>query len=119
TILLGLLAWILTLLITVQVLLSTSFKKENLWRLDGSWFLAPAAYLGNVLVTIAILPFLQGTLRFYSILCAGLGLLIGITGYLGCIYAALQRIVLFKLNGAPPVLWWISAGCGGLTAAAN
>lgn len=90
---------------------------RGLADLDGSWFLAPAVLLGGAIATVSCLP--QAVAA--AALLRGLALTAtaaGLAGYWAILAAAAVRIGRHGPGGAPAVLWWISAGCGGLAAAA-
>jgi len=85
--------------------------------LDGSWFLAPAALLGAAIATAACArrsgAAVKGPLQWLALVAAASGL----ASYWVVLIAAAAHAKRCSLRGSDRVLWWISAGCGGLAAA--
>lgn len=84
---------------------------------DGAWFLAPAALLGASVAAAAYVPRATGVGALLRI-CALVMALAGTAGYAAVVALAAGRALRSGLAGARPVLWTISAGCGGLAGAA-
>lgn len=114
----AILAWISTIVITIRTATSTKIKHRELWIVDGSWFLAPAAYLGDAIVTADLANHLPGIFNPALGWLSVTGTILGVLGYLLTLAIASIRVRYYSLKGVPLVLWWISAGCGGLAAAA-
>ncbi len=83
---------------------------------DGVWFLAPAALLGNALGLVA-LGGRWSTTVFDEIALAEA--VAGVVGYALVVVAAGVRVARSGLGSSPRAPWWIAAGCGGLAAAAT
>ncbi len=106
------LAWLATVAVFARL---AAAMRPRLRDVDGSWFLAPAALLGDALAVSAVgtaLP-LQQIARWAALIAAA----IGIGSYLVVFALAGARLARHGLRGAPQAPWWISAGCGGLGAA--
>lgn len=81
-------------------------------RVDGTWFLAPAALLGNAAATALVAGGRPGLTALAVAAC-----LAGVAGYVVVVAAAGLRLSRHGLAGSPLAPWWIAAGCGGLAAA--
>ncbi|HEX6451569.1 MAG TPA: hypothetical protein VF060_19155, partial [Trebonia sp.] len=110
------LTW-LSLLVLVFRFVASVITKEKGLALDGGWFLAPAVLLGAAIAAVASVPHVAGAeqavLRGLAVVAA-VG---GLAGYWAFLAWAIGRVSRHGL-GKGRVLWWISAGCGGLAAAA-
>lgn len=110
--------WLATTLLTVTVVVPVVRSRPALGAVNGAWFLAPAALLGDAIGTVLLLPHLplatRTPLAWLALAACGLG----VAGYLVVIGLSAIRVARDGLAGAPRVTWWISAGCGGLAAAA-
>src|SRR5699024_7132354 len=82
--------------------------------MDGAWFLAPAAFLGVASGTVTA----AGSHSAWTMQLAVIATLIGVGGYFLTVILSAHRLWRHGLAGAPLAPWWISAGCGGLAAAA-
>lgn len=80
---------------------------------DGAWFLAPAALLGDAAATA-----MASGSRPEWVWLAVVTCLAGVAGYLLVVIASGFRLYRRGFAGSPLAPWWISAGCGGLAAAA-
>jgi hypothetical protein len=110
--------WLGLLVVLFRFVASAITAGQGLVSLDGSWFLAPGVLLGGSIAAVAAVPHVsaagQAVLRGLAV-AAVIG---GIAGYLGCLAGAIVRVSRYGLGSRGRVLWWISAGCGGLAAAA-
>lgn len=85
---------------------------------DGSWFLAPAAALAIAIALAALVPRLPLAERGGMRLAALVWCAIGIAGYGATLALVAVRVYLAGIGAVERAPWWISAGCGGLAAAA-
>lgn len=85
---------------------------------DGAWFLAPAAALAIAIALATLLPRLPPAERDGVRLAALAWCAMGIAGYGVTLALAAVRVSLAGLGAVERAPWWISAGCGGLAAAA-
>jgi hypothetical protein len=112
------LAWLATLAVAAGVLAPVLSTWPGVTAADGTWFLAPAALLASAIGLAGLItrsPALAAPwLSWLALAAAGLGAL----GYAAVVAVAAWRVAAAGLAGAPLVPWWISAGCGGLAAAA-
>lgn len=107
------LAWLATLALACGPFLPAAPSGWKAGRVDGSWFLAPAALLGDATATaVAAGPSPAGWLWLAVAAC-----LAGVAGYVLVIVASGIRLYRHGMSGSPLSPWWISAGCGGLAAA--
>lgn len=112
------LTWLIAVVFILGFLASAGTGGRGLVALDGSWFLAPAVLLAGAIAAVACVPHTvaagQALLRGLTVIAAASGL----AAYWAVMVAAVVRVSRYGLGGTRPVLWWISAGCGGLAAAA-
>jgi hypothetical protein len=112
------LTWLSLLVLVFRFVASVITGGKGLAALDGSWFLAPAVLLGGAIAAVASIPHVAGAeqavLRGLAVVAA-VG---GLAGYWAFLAWAIGRVSRHGL-GKGRVLWWISAGCGGLAAAAT
>jgi hypothetical protein len=110
--------WVSAAVFTGGFVASAVAGGRELAALDGSWFLAPAVLLGGSVAAGACVPDAaaagQALLRGLAVTAA----VSGLAGYWAVMAVAAARVSRHGLGGTRPVLWWISAGCGGLAAAA-
>lgn len=107
-------AWLATLALGCWRVLLAIQSDTTSERVDGSWFLAPAALLGNAAATAVGA---EANSKWEVWLAMG-ACLAGVAGYALVIAASGRRTCKHGLRGSPRAPWWISAGCGGLAAAA-
>lgn len=93
-------------------------RKPGVAGVDGTWFLGPAAALAIAISLVALqtrLPMVapEGIRVAALAWCAA-----GAFGYGAVLLLAAARVRQAGLGRANRAPWWISAGCGGLTAAA-
>lgn len=92
--------------------------KPGVRTLDGAWFLAPAAALAIAIALVALLPRLplaaSAGMRIAALVCCG----VGVAGYGLTLVLAVMRVSVAGLGALERAPWWVSAGCGGLAAAA-
>ncbi len=106
------LSWLTSVTVLARLAATT---RPRLHDVAGSWFLAPAAALGDALAVYAVAPSGRaGSIAGWAGLLAGA---CGIVAYLVVVALATARILRYGLRGAAKAPWWISAGCGGLAAA--
>lgn len=106
------LAWLATLALG-SWRLALAFRPASLAeRVDGTWFLAPAALLGDAAATAMAAGADSGWTRLAVATC-----LAGVAGYAMVIAASALRLFRHGWKGSPLAPWWIAAGCGGLAAA--
>ncbi|MBS0380936.1 MAG: hypothetical protein JSR56_00770 [Proteobacteria bacterium] len=110
--------WLLTVVCVVRFVWSLACRSMPLHRVDGAWFLVPAALLGAGIAASAVARLESGhaasllaTLALATVLCGWLG-------YWAVAGVALVRIRRFGLGGVAQAPWWIAMGCAGLAAAA-
>ncbi len=111
------LAWVATLGLAGRLLVVTrAGRGPALAAVEGAWFLATAALLALAVATAAISSQHVGTggLWWVALVACGLGLV----GYGAVLVLAVLRALRTGLAGTARAAWWISAGCGGLAAAA-
>lgn len=112
------LAWAITFFLVARVLVPAAARPPGSVAVDGTWFLAPAAFLADAIGTRAVTPAFPGWVH------AGLGWLalvgcgVGFVGYFAVVALAAWRVVRAGVRAQRQAPWWISAGCGGLAAAA-
>ncbi|HEX7389007.1 MAG TPA: hypothetical protein VF286_02770 [Acidiphilium sp.] len=107
-------AWLATLALGCWRIVLLRWPAGRTETVDGTWFLAPAALLGDALATAAM----AGARSGGAICLAVVACLAGVAGYALVIAASGYRLRRRGLTGSPLAPWWISAGCGGLAAAA-
>ena len=111
-------AWATSVMAIGRFAWSLAARGFDLHRLDGAWFLVPAALFGAGIATDRVAAQLAGhwpdALRE---LAAG-SVVIGAFGYWVLIVLAGLRIRRHGLGSPPRVSWWIAMGCAGLGAAA-
>ncbi|MGH8192170.1 MAG: hypothetical protein ACREP2_12060 [Rhodanobacteraceae bacterium] len=112
------LTWLLTLVCVGRFVWSLATRGLSLRKLDGAWFLVPAAVLGAAIATDGVAGRVpaQGAAALAGLALAGA--LLGWLGYWAVALAALFRVRRFGLGGVPQAPWWIAMGCAGLAAAA-
>jgi hypothetical protein len=112
------LAWLTTIAFAVWVMAPVLSRRWGTAAVDGGWFLAPAAVLGDAIGTTAVFWHAPAGVRhglgWLAVIACGLGVL----GYLVVVGAAAARVARAGLCGTSLSPWWISAGCGGLAAGA-
>lgn len=113
------LTWLLTCACVGRFVWSLARCGLEIERVDGAWFLVPAALLGAVLATLDILPLAPGWNGRALDLLALAGAAFGWLGYWAVAVPAALRVGRFGLRGAPLAPWWIAMGCAGLAAAAT
>lgn len=106
-----------------RALAAVALNGRRLEEVDGGWFLMPAVLSGASIAVTAIAATTYGLhsgaaweafLRWLASVAA-VG---GLAGYWAVMLAAVLRVSRYSLAGSRPLLWWISAGCGGLATAA-
>lgn len=112
------LTWLLTIVCVARFLWSLIVRRAPLQRVDGAWFLVPAALLGAGIAADAVARLESGNLATILRVLALAAVLCGWLGYWAVAGAALVRIRRFGLGGVPQAPWWIAMGCAGLAAAA-
>ncbi len=105
-------AWLTSVIVLCRL---AATMRPHLRDVDGSWFLAPAAALGDALGLCSLTA--TGPLSPAARWAAQLATVIGILSYLVVLALAAARITRHGLRGSAKAPWWISAGCGGLAAA--
>ncbi len=113
------LTWLLACVYIGRFVWSLATRGLELERVDGAWFLVPAALLGAALATLDILALAPGSSRRALVLLALVGAASGWLGYWAVAVPAALRVGRFGLLGAPQAPWWIAMGCAGLAAAAT
>lgn len=110
--------WLLTAVCVVRFAWSLVSRRAPLHRVDGAWFLVPAALLAAGIATDAMARVASGaasaglaTLALAIVVC-------GWFGYWAVAGVALVRVRRFGLGGVAQAPWWIAMGCAGLAAAA-
>lgn len=111
------LAWLLTVIYVGQFLWSLASRGFLLEKLDGAWFLVPAALLATGMATVKSAVLVSSDAAALDLLALGI-VLLGWLGYWAVMVAAFVRIRRFGLGGVPQSPWWIAMGCAGLAAAA-
>lgn len=112
------LGWVSTVAVSARVATPMVGRPPGVAGVDGTWFLAPAALLADAVATAAVVPRCGGSVR------SGLGWLalaacaLGVAGYVLTVVVAAVRVRRIGVGNTPQAPWWISAGCGGLAAAA-
>lgn len=116
------LAWAATLLLTAVVAIPAAAPSPGsdgptvTTRINGTWFIAPAAYLASAAGAAALShragapP--AGPVAWLAVACCG----IGAVTYLAAVIVAVIRVRSEGRFGPPRVAWWIVVGCGGLAA---
>ena len=111
------LTWLTGVIFVARFVLSAGRAGFPLHRMDGAWFLAPAAILGAGIASAACSahaePSYAAVLRWLA-LVAAIG---GTAGYWALMPVAAAGVARHRGATGPAVLWWIWAGCGGLAAA--
>jgi hypothetical protein len=111
------LAWLTTLALLLAVVVPTVIRPAGVATVDGAWFLAPAALLGDAGATASVLRDLGPTVPPGVPWLALAGCGVGVLGYGLVLGFAAGRLARVGLQGSMLAPWWISAGCGGLAAA--
>jgi hypothetical protein len=111
------LTWLSLLVVGFRFVASVITAGQRLAALVGSWFLAPAVLLGGSIAAVAAVPHVSGAWQSVLRGLAVVAVIGGLVGYLAVLAGAIVRVSRYGL-GKGRVLWWISAGCGGLAAAA-
>jgi len=110
-------AWALTAVLMVGVARLLA-QRCGRGRIDGVWFLAPAALLADAIGgagAIGRLPeSMHAMLGWLAVTSLGLGAI----GYAGTLVLAAIGFIRSKWADYGRSSWWIAAGCGGLGAAA-
>lgn len=109
---------LLTVLCVVRFVWSLASRQASLHKLDGAWFLVPAALLGAGIAADAVARLESGNVASILAVLALVAVLCGWLGYWAVACVALVRVRRFGLGGVPQAPWWISMGCAGLAAAA-
>lgn len=112
------LAWLLTIACVGSFAWSLVFRAAPLQKLDGAWFLVPAALLGAGIAADAVARLESGDRAAVMSALALAAVLCGWLGYWAIAWLALVRIRWHGLGGVPQARWWIAMGCAGLAAAA-
>lgn len=112
------LTWLLTVVCVGRFAWSLVFRHVPLHRVDGAWFLVPAALLGAGIAADAVARLESGNAATILAELALAAVLCGWFGYWAVAGAALVRVWHFGLAGVPQAPWWIAMGCAGLAAAA-
>lgn len=112
------LTWVSTLACAVRFLWSLAAGGWDVRRLDGAWFLVPAAWLGASIATDALAQAAAGQAAAALEALELTGALFGWVGYWMVVAAAAVRVGRCGLGEAPRAPWWIAMGCAGLAAAA-
>lgn len=107
------LAWLAIVTLGYWYLMRAIAGANSNSRVDGTWFLAPAALLGVAGATATAMP---GGSCVHMLLPIAM-CLCGVLGYAWIIMESARRLSRHGLRGTPLAPWWIAAGCGGLAAA--
>jgi hypothetical protein len=111
------LAWLTTLALLLAVVVPAALRPPGMATVDGAWFLAPAALLGDAGATASLLRDLRPAVPPGVHWLALIGCGVGVLGYGLVLGFAAGRLARVGLQGSTLSPWWISAGCGGLAAA--
>lgn len=112
------LAWLATGLLLVTVGVPALSSRRHGAAVDGSWFLAPAALLADAICTTGLAPGLPHPVQHAMVWLAVAGCGLGFLGYWMTVALAAVHLTRVGTVAGNRVSWWISAGCGGLAAAA-
>jgi hypothetical protein len=111
------LTWLTGVIFVARFVLSAGRAGFPRHRMDGAWFLAPAAILGAGIASAACSahagPFDAAVLRWMALVAA----ISGTAGYWALMPMAAAGVARHRRETGRAVLWWIWAGCGGLAAA--
>ncbi len=110
-------AWIYTGFLMASVVFPLISSTPGLGAADGTWFLAPAALLGDGIGVAALAGKHPNHLAVLGWLAFGV-VAVGAVSYLLVAGLAAARVAARGVAGTPAAPWWIAAGCGGLSAAA-
>lgn len=109
-------AWLTTVVFGARFMGSVASHGRSA-RVDGGWFLPPAALLSAGIATAAYASHTgaaeHDALAWLTLAAAS----IGATGYWATCLVAMTDVLARGASDRPMVLWWIAAGCGGLAAA--
>lgn len=108
---------LLTVVCVVRFLWSLAIRRAPLQRVDGAWFLVPAALLGAGIAVDAVARIESGNGATILAALALAAVLCGWLGYWAVAGVALVRVRRFGLGGVAQSPWWIAMGCAGLAAA--
>lgn len=114
---LGISLYIIAWLIEIGLLfdLGKHLKALELSEIDGGWFLIPASFL-SLGATSLLSAFRLGQSYHHLLYWTGLtSSIIGLVGYYLVMALALARLLYRGFPKSHAVLWWISAGCAGLS----
>ena len=111
-------AWATAVMAVGRFTWSLAARGFDLHRLDGAWFLVPAALFGAGIATDRVAAQLPGHWPDVLRLLAAGSTVIGAFGYWGLLVLAGLRIRRFGLGHCARAPWWIAMGCAGLGAAA-
>lgn len=114
----GTLAWMATLVVVAVVVVPVIAQRPRLEGIEGAWFLAPAAFLADAIVTVGAARALPAPDRAALGWLALVGCGIGVVTYVVVLALAALRVQRSGLGASHRAPWWISAGCAGLAAAA-
>ncbi len=110
-------AWTLTAVLMVGVARALAPRRGR-DRIDGLWFLAPAALLADAIGVARMIGWSPDSTHALLGWLATASLGLGAIGYAAALVLAAIGFTRSSLAGHGRSSWWIAAGCGGLGAAA-
>lgn len=112
------LTWLMTIACFGRFVWPLASHGLALKLLDGTWFLVPAALLGDGIATAGVSAQVPAHGQSVLALIALGSVLLGSAAYWTLAAIALARVRRHGLGGARLAPWWIAMGCAGLAAAA-
>lgn len=110
------LSWISFIWLILRFLSPIISCRITRYQPDGGWFLIPAAGFGLGITTVAFSTQMKSPpIKLLAVI--GIALVaLSVLSYFALIISSGIRIRRFGISDTKRVLWWISAGCGGLGA---